>query len=254
MSVCAHSRVLLGVPAEACGLRQPPELAVPDHIPLSPSHSSLRPRSLKLARSPQRPQIRPIQIKDLRADESSGWIAALAGKVNCHHARRMASGSLLGLNTGQATLDQIQLRLVSQRPLVRPILDGFRDLADRDIRHAQSRLTLRLLHLDEVVWEVVANLLSEPKAVRCQRSFRRSICITTHTHWRSSAGLGGYLGSAWISCSCSVTPAAWLSRSTDLSTSRRTGSLLWPGTQTWWRQTVISGLLGTRSTVSAPIS
>jgi len=74
----ASSRVLLGVPAEACGLRQPPELPVPGHIPLSPGHSSLRPRFLKLARSPQRPQIRPIQIKDLRADESSGWIAVLA--------------------------------------------------------------------------------------------------------------------------------------------------------------------------------
>jgi hypothetical protein len=29
LSICASSRVLLGVPAEACGLRQPPELAVP---------------------------------------------------------------------------------------------------------------------------------------------------------------------------------------------------------------------------------
>ena len=77
----AGSRVLLGVPAEACGLRQPPELAVPGHIPLSPGHSSLRPRSLELARSPQRPQRRPIQIKGLRADESSGWIAALATGV-----------------------------------------------------------------------------------------------------------------------------------------------------------------------------
>src|SRR5690606_37814714 len=40
----AGSRVLAGVPAEACGLRQPPELAVPGHIPLSPGHSSLRRR------------------------------------------------------------------------------------------------------------------------------------------------------------------------------------------------------------------
>ena len=46
----AGSRVFLGVPAEACGLHQPPELAVPGHIPLSPGHSSLRPRSLELAR------------------------------------------------------------------------------------------------------------------------------------------------------------------------------------------------------------
>ena len=77
----AGSRVLLGVPAEACGLRQPNEFAVSAHIPLSPGHSSLRPRSLKLARSPQRPQHRPIQIRGLRADESSGWIAALATGV-----------------------------------------------------------------------------------------------------------------------------------------------------------------------------
>ena len=59
----AGSRVLLGVPANACGLRQPPEVAVPGHIPLSPGHSSLRPRSLELARSPQRPQLRLLQIK-----------------------------------------------------------------------------------------------------------------------------------------------------------------------------------------------
>ena len=72
--------MLLGVPAEACGLRQPPELAVPGHIPLSPGHSSLRPRSLELARSPQRPPVTPIQIKELRPDESSGWIAALAAR------------------------------------------------------------------------------------------------------------------------------------------------------------------------------
>jgi hypothetical protein len=64
----AGSRVLLGVPAEACGLRRSASQPVPGHIPLSPGHSSLRPRSLKLARSPQRPQFRPIQIKELRAD------------------------------------------------------------------------------------------------------------------------------------------------------------------------------------------
>ena len=75
----AGSRVLLGVPAEACGLRLPPELPVPGRIPLSPGHSSLRPRSLKPARSPQ---VSAIQIKGLRADESSGWIAALAGARN----------------------------------------------------------------------------------------------------------------------------------------------------------------------------
>lgn len=76
----AGSRVFLRVPEEACGLRQPPELAVPGHIPLSPGHSSLRPRSLELARSPRRPQLRPLQIKWLRADESNGWIAASGGE------------------------------------------------------------------------------------------------------------------------------------------------------------------------------
>ena len=79
----AGSRVLMQVPANACGLRQPPELAVPGHIPLSPGHSSLRPRSQELARSPQRPQRRPIQIKGLRADESSGWIAVSGSKGTC---------------------------------------------------------------------------------------------------------------------------------------------------------------------------
>src|SRR5690606_38702416 len=78
----AGFRVLLGVPANACGLRQPPKLAVPGHISLSPGNSSLRPRSMELARSPQRPQRRPIQIKGLLADESSGWIAALATGVD----------------------------------------------------------------------------------------------------------------------------------------------------------------------------
>ena len=79
----AGSRVFLGVSAEACGLHQSAFQPVPGHIPLSPGHSSLRPRSLELARSPQRPQRRPIQIKGLRADESSGWIAASGGKGNC---------------------------------------------------------------------------------------------------------------------------------------------------------------------------
>ena len=82
LSICASSRVLLGVPAEACGLRQPPKSAVPGHIPLSPGHSSPRPPPLQLARSPQRPQRRPIRINGLRADESSGWIAALATRVS----------------------------------------------------------------------------------------------------------------------------------------------------------------------------
>ncbi len=76
----AGSRVLLGVPAEACGLHRSASQPVPGHIPLSPGPSSLRPRSLKPARSPQRPQVKPIQIKELCADESSGWIAASGAK------------------------------------------------------------------------------------------------------------------------------------------------------------------------------
>ncbi len=69
--------MFLGVPAEACGLRQPPELAVPGRIPLSPGHSSLRPRSVELARSPQSPQPPTLRINGLRADESSGWIEGI---------------------------------------------------------------------------------------------------------------------------------------------------------------------------------
>ena len=78
----AGSRVFLGVPAEACGLRRSASQPVPGHIPLSPGHSSLRPRSPELARSLQRPQVSAIQIKGLRADESSGWIAASGSKGN----------------------------------------------------------------------------------------------------------------------------------------------------------------------------
>ena len=66
----------------SCGLRQSASRHVPGLIPFSPGHSSLRPCSLQLARSPQRPQFRPIQIKELRADESSCWIAALATEGN----------------------------------------------------------------------------------------------------------------------------------------------------------------------------
>ena len=87
----AGSRVFLGVPAEACGLRRSDSQPVPGHIPLSPGHSSLRPRSLELARSPQKPQSSPIQINWLRADESSSWIAALAARGDtCSPQRAIA--------------------------------------------------------------------------------------------------------------------------------------------------------------------
>src|SRR5690606_18157596 len=78
----AGSRVFAGIPAEACGLRRPALGPVQDHLPLSPRHFSLRPRSPGHARSPQRPRTQRIQIKELRADESSGLIAASAGKGN----------------------------------------------------------------------------------------------------------------------------------------------------------------------------
>ena len=87
----AGSCVLLGVSAEACGLRQPPELAVPSHIPLSPGHSSLRPRSLKLARSPQRPQHGPLTDQRVtrgrikRLDCSIGWRRKRCGCVSSVH-------------------------------------------------------------------------------------------------------------------------------------------------------------------------
>jgi len=42
----AGSRVFAGIPAEAYGLRRSPYRPVSGHIPLSPGHSSLRPRSL----------------------------------------------------------------------------------------------------------------------------------------------------------------------------------------------------------------
>ncbi|MDE3207466.1 MAG: hypothetical protein KGL58_01310 [Pseudomonadota bacterium] len=84
MSDRASSRVLSGVSANTCGLHQPPELPVLGHIPLSPGHYSLRIRSPKQARNPQRPQVRSIQINELRSDESRGWIAALGGGGNHH--------------------------------------------------------------------------------------------------------------------------------------------------------------------------
>ena len=78
----ADSRVFAGVRAEASGLRRPAPGPVQGHLPLSPGHFSLRPRSPGHARSPQRPRARPLQINALRADESSGWIAALGGRGN----------------------------------------------------------------------------------------------------------------------------------------------------------------------------
>ena len=70
------------IPANTCGLRWSAIRPIFRHIPLSPGPSSLRHRSPSSARSPQRSQITTIQINELRTDESSGWIAALASKGN----------------------------------------------------------------------------------------------------------------------------------------------------------------------------
>lgn len=96
---------------------------VPGHIPLSPGHSSLRPRSLELARSPQRPQRRPIQIKGLRADESSGWIAASGSKgttlvVFCRYI--FTTTDVMQHHGGMETSYQTILDLAVQRGLIRP--------------------------------------------------------------------------------------------------------------------------------------
>ena len=84
-SVGVFSCLIAPVPAYSCGfLRMPADFASRPNWPFRATFHSLLaiPRSLELARSPQRPQRRPIKIRGLRADESSGWIAALVGKSN----------------------------------------------------------------------------------------------------------------------------------------------------------------------------
>ena len=129
----AGSRVFLGVPAEACGLRRSDSQPVPGHIPLSPGHSSLRPRSLELARSPQRPQRRPIQIKGLRADESSGWIAALATGVGKRPWRKASSLTVRSIRSGQTVSAQRawQQRLAPEQAV--------QDLPRHDLRRRLDR-------------------------------------------------------------------------------------------------------------------
>ena len=78
---CAGSRVFARIPANTCGLRWSAIRPIFRHIPLSPGPSSLRHRSPSSARSPQRPPDTPLQINKLQADESSGWIAALATRT-----------------------------------------------------------------------------------------------------------------------------------------------------------------------------
>ena len=74
-----NSRVFAGVPAEACGLRRSATRPIHGRISVSPDHSSLRPRSWKQARSPQRPRMEPLQINRLRADVSSDCFLASVG-------------------------------------------------------------------------------------------------------------------------------------------------------------------------------
>lgn len=129
----AGSRVLLGFAAEACGLHRSASRPVPGHIPLSPGHSSLRPRSLELARSPQRPQVSAIQIKELRADESSGWIAALATRVSKRPSRRASRPTVRSIRSGQT----VSVRRAWQRRLAPE--QAVQDLPRHDLRHRLDR-------------------------------------------------------------------------------------------------------------------
>ena len=90
-------------------------------------------------------------------------------------AKWLCASSLLRLEARQATLDEFELGLVGQRPVENTVLDLDGHLANGDVRHAQARVTHRRLLLDEVVWEVIAeigesgelpNLLCESKSIR----------------------------------------------------------------------------------------
>src|SRR5690606_10555812 len=82
---------------------------------------------------------------------------------------------LLGLDARQAVFHEVELGLVGQRPVENTALNLVGYLADGDVRHAQARLALGCLLLDEVVGEALAelveagelsNLLREPEAIR----------------------------------------------------------------------------------------
>jgi hypothetical protein len=80
----ASSRVFAGIRAEACGLRRLAQWSVHCRFPLSPGHSSLRPRSPRNGRSPQRAPNTTLRINRLRADESSGCFSALPTRRGRH--------------------------------------------------------------------------------------------------------------------------------------------------------------------------
>ena len=61
---------------------------------LSPGHSSPGLCSPRMARSPQRHSSAPFQINGLRADGSSGWIAALPTRRGTAAARRLSVPTL----------------------------------------------------------------------------------------------------------------------------------------------------------------
>ena len=83
------SRVFARVHADACGLRRLPVWPVLGRFSLSPGHSSPGLCSPRMARSPQRHSSAPFQINGLRADGSSGWIAALPTRRGTAAARRL---------------------------------------------------------------------------------------------------------------------------------------------------------------------
>ena len=78
----ARTRVSARVPADTCGLARSAGQRVSGLFSLSRGPSSLRPRSPRTAPSPQRPRRHPLQINELRADESSGCFSASAGEEN----------------------------------------------------------------------------------------------------------------------------------------------------------------------------
>ena len=81
------SRVFARVLAETCGLRWSAIWSILGGLSLSPGHSSLRHRSPRMARSPQGAGLMPFEINGLRADGSSGWIAALPTRRGTTSAR-----------------------------------------------------------------------------------------------------------------------------------------------------------------------
>ena len=109
--------MLLGVPAEACRLRQPPELAVPGHIPLSPGQplAELQYRGVNEAR------------RALQAGKSSAEAIQAAKSVGAFSGEPLGSNLINQLNhwgfhkwlalTDSADLFSTSRHLVSAAPL-----------------------------------------------------------------------------------------------------------------------------------------